>query len=121
VNAPPIEDAVISAVKTDGRPVTFAEICEALKTVAEWKDKTVEDAIGISHPLSPLPLNDYPKPEFILRRFRTFRGDPNPVTERLCSRFSIYPFPRLHPHTLKICKKILQRMGTKGCYFGAFL
>jgi predicted transcriptional regulator len=45
VNAPPIEDAVMNAVKTAGQPATFVEICEALKTVAEWKDKTVEDAV----------------------------------------------------------------------------
>jgi DNA-binding Lrp family transcriptional regulator len=45
VNAPPIEDAVIAAVKMAGHPTTFAEICKALKTVAEWSDKTVEDAV----------------------------------------------------------------------------
>jgi hypothetical protein len=45
VNAPPIEDAVMNAVKTAGRPLTFAEIRDAIKTVAEWSDKTIEDAV----------------------------------------------------------------------------
>jgi hypothetical protein len=45
VNAPPIEDAVMNAVKTAGHPATFAEFSEAPKTVAEWKGKTVEDAV----------------------------------------------------------------------------
>jgi predicted transcriptional regulator len=45
VNAPPIEDAVISAVKGAEQPMTFAEIFEALNTIAEWKNETVERAV----------------------------------------------------------------------------
>lgn len=44
VNPPPIEDAVMNAVKVAAQPVTLAEICEALKTVAEWKKEIVEGA-----------------------------------------------------------------------------
>ena len=45
VNAPPIEDAVMTVVKAAEKSMTLTEICGALKTVAEWKDETVEDAI----------------------------------------------------------------------------
>jgi DNA-binding MarR family transcriptional regulator len=62
VNAPPIEDAVMNAVKTAGQPATFAEICEALKTVAEWKDKTVEDAVRKMAATGRLVSEEIPNP-----------------------------------------------------------
>ena len=63
VNAPPIEDAVILAVKAAGHPATFAEICEALKTVAEWKDKTVEDAVRKLAETGRLASEEIPNPK----------------------------------------------------------
>jgi predicted transcriptional regulator len=62
VNAPPIEDAVMNAVKAAGQPATFAEICEALKTVAEWKDKTVEDAVRKLAETGRLASEEIPNP-----------------------------------------------------------
>jgi transposase len=63
VNAPPIEDAVIVAVKRAGHPATFAEICDALKTVAEWNDKTVEDAVRKLAETGRLLSEDIPNPK----------------------------------------------------------
>ena len=63
MNAPPIEDAVMNAMKTAGHPATFAEICEALKTVAEWNDETVEDAVRKLAATGRLVSEDIPNPK----------------------------------------------------------
>jgi AAA domain len=63
VNAPPIEDAVMNAVKTAGRSLTFAEIRDAIKTVAEWSDKTVEDAVRKLAETGRLASEEIPNPK----------------------------------------------------------
>jgi hypothetical protein len=53
----------MNAVKTAGHPATFAEICEAPKTVAKWKGKTVEDAVRKLVETGRLASEEIPNPK----------------------------------------------------------
>ena len=53
----------MNAVKTAGRSLTFAEIRDAIKTVAEWSDKTVEDAVRKLAETGRLASEEIPNPK----------------------------------------------------------
>ena len=63
VNAPPIEDAVLAVVKAADTPMSLMEICESLKTVADWTDKTVEHAISRLVKSGQLMSQEVPNPK----------------------------------------------------------
>jgi predicted transcriptional regulator len=63
VNAPPVEDAVLATVKSPDKPMTFVEICESLKTVADWTDKTVEHVINRLVKSGELMSKEIPNPK----------------------------------------------------------
>lgn len=62
-NAPPVEDAVLATVKSANKSVPFVEICESLKTVAAWTDKTVENAISKLVKSGQLKSEEIPNPK----------------------------------------------------------
>ena len=78
---------------------------EVIRLVRQYQDECSLAALFLLSPRKYLlisqnqfcTLNDYPETQFYFTSFWAFRGNPNPLPERLCSRYFLLSFTRFHP------------------------